>query len=132
LHRCNSLFIQARRRRATGNGTLWTTALDIHIFVRALSPAIAGAHRVVMTAPTPAAAANEVARLVAQLGMQPELLRALAGRAAAVADALLWQSAGATAFRDRVHADAVRLRAAADTLDAAMDLLRRYASGVPR
>jgi hypothetical protein len=104
--------------------------LDIHIFVPALSPATAGAHGVVMTAPGRAAAADEAARLVARLGMQPELVRALATRAAAVADALLWHSPGATAFRDRVHADAVRLRAAADTLDAAMDQLRRYAAGL--
>jgi hypothetical protein len=38
LHRCNSLFIQARHRRAAGNGTLWMTVLDIHIFVPALLP----------------------------------------------------------------------------------------------
>ena len=106
--------------------------LDIHIFVRALSRQDTGAHRVRMTAPVPAAAADEVARLVARLGMQPELLRALAARAAAVADALLWHSAGATTFRDRVHADALRLRAAADGLDYAADLLRRYASGLAR
>ncbi|HEU5005568.1 MAG TPA: hypothetical protein VFT67_01280 [Jatrophihabitantaceae bacterium] len=85
-----------------------------------------------MTAPARAAAADEVAKLVARLDMQPDLIRALAARAAAAADALLWRSAGATAFRDRVHADAVRLRTAADTLDAALDALRRYAAGMPR
>lgn len=108
------------------------TVLDIHIFTRAVSPAHAGADGVAMTAPGHAAAADEVARLVARLGMQPDLVRALAARSAAVADALLWRSAGATVFRDRVHADAVRLRAAADTLDAALDLLRRYANGGQR
>jgi hypothetical protein len=132
LHRCNSLLIQARHRHAAGNGTLWMTVLDIHIFTRALSPASTGAHRVAMTAPARAAAADEVARTVARLGMQPDLLRALATRAAAAADALLWRSAGAPAFRDRVHTDAVRLRAAADTLDAALDALRRYAADLPR
>jgi hypothetical protein len=85
-----------------------------------------------MSAPVPAAAADEIARLVARIGMQPDLVRALAVRAAAVADALLWHSAGATAFRDQVHTDAVRLRGAADSLDAAADVLRRYASGLPR
>lgn len=98
-----------------------------------LSCADGGAHGVVMTAPVAAgAAADEVARLVARLSMQPDLLRALATRAAALADALLWHSAGATAFRDRVHADAVRLRTAADGIDGAVDLLRRYASSLPR
>lgn len=85
-----------------------------------------------MSAPFPAAMgpavdATVAARLADGLLLQPEAVRAVATRAALVAEALPWHSPAATAFRERVSGTACALRAAADRLDDAVGLLQRYA-----
>ena len=47
------------------------------------------------------------------------------------AEALPWRSPAAAAYRTRVARTASALRAAADELDAALVLLRRYACTLP-
>ncbi len=77
------------------------------------------------------AGAHQATRLVSGLSLEPDTVRGVATRAALIAETVPWHSPAATAFRARVTRTAVALRGAADDLDSALQLLRRYTRSLP-
>jgi hypothetical protein len=90
-----------------------------------------------MPRPVAPVADHPLATLLAGLGAQADVLRAVATRAGLLAGALAWRSAGARGFDDQVAALSGALRAAADRLDTLPELAvrpapSRFPAGAPR
>jgi hypothetical protein len=89
-----------------------------------------------MPLPVAPVADHPLATLLAGLGAQADVLRAVATRAGLLAGALEWRSAGAHGFDDQVAALVGGLRAAADRLDTLPQLAAgaapsRFPGGAP-